>query len=154
MKFSSKEVIDAPPEAVFAALSDFDAHERLGARRGVQARRKDTLAAPGQGTQWDLEFKYRGKDHRMTAELVAWSPPDAMSAVLISRSVHALVLVELTPLSRARTRVRVDLEVEPKNLAARLFVQSLRLARARVNERYDNRVRTFLKDIEVRLGSA
>jgi hypothetical protein len=40
-------------------------------------------------------------------------------------------------LSPRRSRVRIDLEVKPKTLAARLFINTLRLAKGRVQARFE-----------------
>lgn len=39
-------------------------------------------------------------------------------------------------LSPRRSRVRMDLEVKPKTLAARLFINTMRLAKGRVQGRF------------------
>ncbi|MFC7705794.1 SRPBCC family protein [Plastorhodobacter daqingensis] len=154
MDFVTTEDLEAPIASVFSALTDFDAFEKMAARRGVQTRRTDGLPGAGAGMAWQLDFRYRGKPRRMTLLLADHQPPEQMRLTGDSRAVAGELLIELIELARNRTRVRVVLQVAPKTIPAKLLVQSLRLARARVNERYEARVRSFLKDLETRLQRA
>ncbi len=154
MKFTAKEDIGAPIEAVFAALTDFDSFEKMGLRRGVQARRTDPWGGTGVGTSWLLDFSYRGKPRQIQAELTSFTRPTGMVSNSDSRVGSGRMEVRLLELAPNRTRVQVDLEVTPRTLPAKLLVQSLRLARGRVNDRYETRVGLFLRDIEARLVRA
>ena len=53
-------------------------------------------------------------------------------------------------LGAKRTRMVVVSEAKPKTLAARLILQSLRLARARVQRRVDGRIGAIAQEIEDR----
>ena len=56
MKFSTKEDIDAPIDAVFEMLCEFDQFERAAMRRGAEVQRVDQLAEPGVGMLWEAAF--------------------------------------------------------------------------------------------------
>jgi hypothetical protein len=58
--------------------------------------------------------------------------------------------VGLIALSRARTRLTVDLTLEPRTLAGRLIVQSLKLARGNMSKRFRLRVAEYAMDVEER----
>jgi hypothetical protein len=53
-------------------------------------------------------------------------------------------------LSRARTRLNVDLSVTPRNLAGRLLVQSMKLAKGKLGKRFRLRVAEYAMDVEER----
>jgi hypothetical protein len=48
--------------------------------------------------------------------------------------------VDLLELGKRRTRLTVVTEIRPRTLAARLFLQSLKLARSRITRRYQARI--------------
>jgi hypothetical protein len=54
----------------------------------------------------------------------------------------------LDPLSQTQTRMSVDIELEPQTLYARLFVQSLKLARAQANKRFQERISRLASYLE------
>jgi len=49
MKFSSNEDVEAPKDAVFEMLTDFDTFERVILRQGAQIARTDSLRKKGVG---------------------------------------------------------------------------------------------------------
>jgi hypothetical protein len=55
-------------------------------------------------------------------------------------------------LSRARTRLVLEIELKPETLAARLLVQSMKLARGALDKRLQVRVAEFAKAVEERHG--
>ena len=55
-KFSSHEDIEAPAQAVFAALSDHEQFQRVMQQRGVAMRRVDDRPEVGPGMAWEIDF--------------------------------------------------------------------------------------------------
>lgn len=152
MKFSTREDISAPIEEVFAAVSNFEAAERAVLRRGAQVSRTDALTAPGVGMAWKSRFKFRGKTRDLTAELTEYTRPDTMTVSTDSEGLAGVMSVELVALSPRQTRLAVALELKPKTLTARLFLQSLRLAKSSLTRRFKGGVTRFARDLENRLG--
>jgi hypothetical protein len=58
--------------------------------------------------------------------------------------------VDLVELGPKRTRVVVSTQIAPKTIAARLFVQAMKLARRRVQRRFDGRMARFAAEMEER----
>lgn len=150
MKFSATEDIAAPIGFVYAQLTDFHAFERSALRRGAEVQRIDNGPTPGIGMAWDIAFKLRGKMRELKMEVTSLDAPNGM--VLSSRSpaMGGDVVVDLVALSRARTRLNLDIELRPKNLSSRLLVQSFRLARSNLTNRYHQRVAGFAREMEDR----
>lgn len=62
--------------------------------------------------------------------------------------------LDLLEMSTKRTRLHATFDVTPRNLTARLFIQSLRLARARMDRKYAFRVAQVIADIETTYDQA
>jgi len=151
MKFSTREDVAAPIDRVFAALCDFDGFERQAMRRGVDVQRVDALSTPGVGMRWKVAFDMRGRRRKADLELVRFDVPNEMVFDIKSPNIEGAFTVELLALSRSRTRMAIAFEVTPLNLAARLLVQSLKLAKVSLSKRFKLRVADYAKGLEDRL---
>ena len=150
MKFSTREDIEAPIDFVFAGFTDFNAFERAALRRGADVQRLDRLSDPGAGMAWDAAFNLKGRRREMQMELTEFDPPNCLTLTSRSSSMAGDMILELVALSRGRTRVHVALELKPKNLSARLIVQSIKLMRGKVSKRFKTRIADFAQDVENR----
>ena len=150
MKLTSKQDIEAPLAFVFQQLSDFESWERAAMRRGAEVSRTDKLRAPGPGMQWLARFRYRSRDRKMEIRLDRIEPPSHLGFTGISKLVDGEISVDLIELGQMRTRVHVSLDLKPKTLTAKLYVQSLRLARSRVEKNFGQRVAQMTSEIEER----
>lgn len=150
MKFTTKEDIEAPIDAVFRAVSNFSTIERSALRRGARVQRVDRKTHPSTSIAWDVGFTFRGKKRDMLVELTEFDEPNRLLAQSLSGGLEGEVSVDLVALSRNRTRMAIDIEVKPKTLSARLMVQSMRLAKTKLTKRYRLKVAGFATDIEDR----
>lgn len=147
MKFSTRAEIEAPMAHVFAKLSDFSAFERRALRHGVQV----TRCADGPvavGTQWEIVFKLRGRERRMRATLAALDVPEMYRFDAVSDGLNVQSAVELIALSPKRTRLVVSVDLRPRSLTARVLLQSMKLAKTKLNKRFKARVLEYAEDIE------
>lgn len=150
MKFSTNEDIDAPIDAVFEMLCDFETFERSAMRRGAEVQRVDQMAVPGAGMTWQARFDLRGKRREMEVEIVTFDRPNEIVLESTSPGMLGTTSFELIALSRSRTRVKVELEVKPLTLSARLLVQSLKLAKNSLGKKFKLRVAEYAKMMEDR----
>ncbi|MBR9764508.1 MAG: SRPBCC family protein [Rhodobacteraceae bacterium] len=148
MKFVAKEDIEAPIDEVFARITDFHAFERSAIRRGAEVKRLDNPPLTGPGAGWEVRFDLRGKRRIIGLEVTDFDGPERMQLKLRSEGLKGHVLVDLVALSRARTRLRVETELKPKTLSARLLIQSLRLARGTIEKRLAERMAEFAASLE------
>ncbi len=58
--------------------------------------------------------------------------------------------VNLQALSPTRTRVAVDVELTPKSLSAKLLMQPLKLAKIRLDTRFEERIEAYVREMEAR----
>lgn len=154
MKFSTKKDIEAPIDQVWNALADFEGWERAAMRRGAEVSRTDTLRSPGLGMGWLGRFLYRGKERQVTVKLTELAAKAVLGFNGQSNAIEADCRVELMEMSAKRTRLHVTMEVKPRSLGARLFLQSLRLARAKVDRKFETRVSQLADDLEARFRHA
>jgi len=150
MKFGTKQDIAAPIEFVFEQMTDFKAIERAAMRRGAEVQRVDTMKSTGLGMAWDAAFAMRGKTRNIQLELTEFDPPNGLVMSSRSSSLGGQMVVELVALSRGQTRVAMDVELLPKNLSAKLLVQSMKLARKSLMTRVDARLEAYSVEIEQR----
>lgn len=148
MKFSTREDIDAPIDHVFQAVTDFEAYERQALRRGADVKRLDDGPVKV-GSTWDVAFSFRGKERQVKATLAAMDP-QGLKVEAVSPNLEGETLVELVPLSPQRTRLAIGIDMRAKTLTARLMLQSLKLAKASLNQRFKKRVADFAEDTEAR----
>lgn len=150
MKFSGRTDIEAPIAYVFDMLTDFDYWERAAMRRGADVARTDKLKAAGAGMSWHLRFGWRGRERQLQMKLETLERPHLIAFAGDGPSVTLGIHCELMELSAKRCRMIVQTEVKPKTLAARLFIQSMKLARGKVMKRYDARLKSAATLIEAR----
>ena len=150
MKFSTKEDVEAPIDAVFTMLCDFESFERSAMRRGAEVQRVDQMNVPGPGMTWRVAFDLRGKRRELTLEMVTFDRPNEMVIDSMSQGLAGQMSFELMPLSRNSTRVLVALEIKPLTLSARLWVQSLKLAKTTLTKKYKDRVAEYARGMEER----
>jgi len=153
MKFSTRQDIEAPIDYVFGRTTDFEAIERQALRRGIEVDRADTLDGTGRGMRWNVEFPYRGKSRKIKGELTEYDAPNSYLIQSVSGGVEADFDMEFLPLSRNRTRMIVGLQLSPKSLSARLLVQSLKLAKKSLDERFAKRIAQIASDVQNRYSA-
>ena len=150
MKFSTKEDLEIPVETAFNYLTDFAVYERAVKLRGAEIARQFDDPAPREGLEWKAKFTFRGKQRKMDIRLSKCEPQKLLQFSGTSPSVISEFVIELVQLAPARTRMHVELDIKPRSLAARLMIQSARLARSKLNRRFKNRIADFADDLEQR----
>ncbi|GAA6161657.1 hypothetical protein NBRC116589_38310 [Ruegeria sp. HU-ET01832] len=150
MQFTAHEDIDAPINAVFEMVADFERFERMAMRRGIEVRRLSGHMGVVPGTTWQADFKLRGKPRRVSIEMTECDPPARMQFNAAGKGVSGTTTVDFLALSQRRTRLSVDLSLAAKSLPARLFLQSIRLGKSRFKRRFQSRLSEFSREIEER----
>jgi hypothetical protein len=154
MKFSTREDIDAPIETVFQAVTNFDHFERQAMRRGAEIERLAPDAPFREGFAWAARIPYRGRMRDIKVSIRELRSPEAYSLFSESGGVESTFDVTLLALSRTRTRLQVGLDLRPKSIPARIFIQSLKLAKSNLNDKFETRVANFAREIPGRSNFA
>ncbi|MBJ6372373.1 SRPBCC family protein [Sedimentitalea arenosa] len=150
MQFSTREDIDAPIDAVFAMVSDARRFERSAIRRGADVARTRGEGAPTIGSTWRVRFPMRGKHRNLEVVVIDCEPPNAMTFSGVSQGIDGRLTLDLIALSPHRTRMALVVNMAPKSIAARLFLQSLKLAKTTLTKRYKLRIAEFARTLERR----
>ncbi len=150
MKVTTRHDIEAPVDFVFKTLTDFDSWERSAMRRGADVVRTDKLTAVAPGLSWLVRFRYRGKDRKLAIRLTAIDPGARAAFAIDGGLFEGTSIVDLLELGVNRTRLVMVGEAKPKTLGARLILQSLRLARGRVQRTMDRRVAAIGEEVTQR----
>ena len=148
MKFSTKEDIEAGIEFVFERCSDNKAFKRSAMRRGIEVRRTIGEGPISKGSSWETAFEFRGKPRAAKIDVTAFDAPNALTVVFESGGLEGVIDLELIALSPNRTRMGIELEIKPRTLAARLMLQSMKLARQSLVKKFKTRVADFAEEIE------
>lgn len=149
MELTAREDIEAPQERVFAMLSDFDTIERQAMRRGTEITR--TCDGPGAGMAWRAAFQFRGKKRVAAVTLSDYQPPDQLVFDSVTGGLEMKLTLDVVALSPNRTRINVTSVLSAKTLSARLFLQSIKLARGGIDKRFRKRVGELAGEMETRL---
>ena len=137
MKLTAKTDLEVPAAAVFASLVDHPAWERDATRNGVEVERPAGTPATGVGAEWRIRGHFRGKARKVQVKIEEMTQDQRIALGLDSPSIEGTTRLEIMVLSPRRSRMRVDLEIKPKTLAARLFINTMRLAKGRVQARFE-----------------
>ena len=153
MKFSTRTELRVPVDYLFGAIADM---ERLGQAlrsKGVKIDGPADAVELQAGQKWQASFPYRGKSRNLTAMIAELSKPDMIVVDSATSGLESRCEIELGALSPDKTRLRISVELRPKTMSARLFLQSLKLVKARADQKFVARVRTYLFDIERGFGA-
>ncbi len=151
MKFSTREDIEAPIDEVFASLTDFAYFERQAMRRGIEVTRDNP--APGEGAAWSVRAPFRGKTRDIVLDVTRLVKPENLLVHSKSSGMSCDFEVKLMSLSRQRTRMIVSADIRPQTFAARVVIQSLKLAKATLSRRFETRVAGLARRIEDRFAT-
>ena len=143
MKLTAKTDLEVPAAFVFATLIDSASWEREAVRNGVEVERPQDSPDSGVGASWRIRGHFRGKARKVLVRIDELTPGQRLALMMDSPSIEGISRLEVMVLSPRRSRLRADLEVKPKTLAARLFINTMRLAKGRVQARFEKGLGTL-----------
>lgn len=148
MKLKISQDAEAGADTVYAGLMDMPRYEAALHDRGIELKRRGGWGVPEIGAGWTGRADIRGKIRQIEAEITAMEPGRGVSVAARIGGLRMEHVVTLVPLGQAVTRVNLVTDLRPDTLTARLLVQSLKLARARVLDGMQARLNTELRRIE------
>ncbi|WP_299359562.1 SRPBCC family protein [uncultured Paracoccus sp.] len=145
MKFSTRHDSDVPAEALFDAVSDFARAERLLVRRGAQVRRVTDAELA-----WDIAFDLRGRPRDLRLAVTRLDRPEVIALEGRGELFDLHLVITVISLARSRSRLVVEVEAKPRNLRARLAMQTARLAKPQLDRQFARRIGRFMSEIAAR----
>ena len=152
MKFVAKQDVELPQQTLFDRMADFQMFERVALRRGVDVVRTGSLASKS-GIKWDCKFEFRTRKRDACVQVTEFNSPDHLAFLVTNTALNIKLEIMLSALSKKQSRLLVTSVIEPKTLAARLLVQSMKLTRSKYNQRYQKRVAEVANELAA-LGPA
>ena len=150
MKLSTRQEVGAPIGFVFDMLCDFESWERSALRRGASLERTDSLLVPEPGMGWEVQFEFHGKPRSGQVRLHEIDAPQKLRFTGAGSSFEGSLDIDLLELGPRLTRVAVVSEARPRTISARIVLQSAKLGKAKLTERYEQRIARFAAEIEDR----
>jgi len=89
----------------------------------------------GPGTVWHLDVVSRGKEWPMTITLVDMEKAEVMRMRVTSEMLDADIAFVFADLPEKGSQVRAEIDLAPRTLTARVGIQTLRLAKGKVEQR-------------------
>ena len=140
MKLTAKTDLEAPVEFLHAYLCDNATWEREAIRRGVEVERPADMPLTGVGAGWRIKVPFRGRVRKVLLRVDEIVQDQTIAYSFEGQALVGTTVLEMKALSPRRCRLKVTIDAKPKTLAARLFLNTLRLARRKVEERFEKRV--------------
>ncbi len=144
MKFSTRIDTDLPAKRLFEVVGNFDALERMVIGRGATVARIDPSNEPGIGMGWNIGFDWRGKARQLRLAVTRFDRPEQMMMAGHSDALDVTVVATVVALSRVKSRLIFETEVRPRNMKARLMLQTAKLGKAQLDRRYQRRIEDFV----------
>jgi hypothetical protein len=150
MKLTAKTDLEAPVEFLHAYLCDNATWERDAIRRGIEVERPADMPLTGVGAGWRIRVPFRGTVRKVLLRVDEIVQDRIIAYSFEGQALVGTAVLEVRALSPRRSRLKLTVDAKPKTLAARLFLNTLRLARRKVEERFEKRVAQLGARVEER----
>lgn len=147
MKFATRQDSELPAEDLFAAISDFPLAERMLVSKGAQVRRLDPSREPGAGMVWQVGFDFRGKRRDMRLSVIRFDRPENLTMEGVSEMFDLTIEMTVIALTRAKSRLIFEVEAKPRNMRARLLLQTAKLGKSQLDRQFASRIAYYVAGI-------
>lgn len=140
MKFSTRVNSSSTAEQLFDRVTDFSRLEQMLIKNKVSVSRINPADEPGAGMAWKLAFDWRSKTHVLRLDVRRFDRPDVVFITGTSDLFDLLITITVFGLTQTRSRLIFETEVLPRNMRARVIIQTAKLAKGRLDRRYEQRI--------------
>ncbi|CAM3340895.1 hypothetical protein SAMN04488021_1569 [Paracoccus aminovorans] len=144
MKFSTRQDTDLPADALFRAVGNFPCIERMLVRRGATVRRQDAMAEPGVGMGWQIGFDWRGRRREFDLAVTGYAPPEVIALEGVSDQFNLSIRMTVVALTRSKSRLIFETDVQPRGMKARLLLQTAKLGKSQLDRKFAERIADFV----------
>lgn len=148
MKFSTRCDTDSSAPDLFDRISDFNQIEHLLMRRGASVQRIDPAQEPGTGIGWNIGFDWRARARALRLEVVRFDRPERLTMSGLSDSFDIVVDMTVVALGRNRSRLIFETEIRPRNMRARLMLQTAKLGKGQLDRKFTRRIDAFVAELQ------
>ncbi|AUM74027.1 hypothetical protein [Paracoccus jeotgali] len=145
MKFSTRIDRQVAATELFDALADFDRLERMLLRRGVAVTPVNDISIGAR--VWNLAFDWRGQRRELQLALVQFDRPERLGLTGVSTPFDLRLDLSVIAMSRQKTRLIFELDVRPRNMRARLALQTAKLGKGQLDRKIAKKVKAFVDDV-------
>jgi len=132
MKIAATRDFKRAREKVFASFADPARMDAVLGSLGANLRREGD---GGVGTIWHLDVTSGGKLRPVAITSVEVRPPEVLVLQAASEMLDADVVFAFADLSEGGCQVAAEIDLAPKTLTARVAIQTLRLARGKIEQK-------------------
>ncbi|WP_299839521.1 hypothetical protein [uncultured Paracoccus sp.] len=147
MKFSTRKDTELTADQLFQSLVDFDRLERILARRGAAVTRLHPAQQPAAGAGWQVGFDWRGRRRELRLEVMQLEAPGRMVISGLSEAFDLIIDLTVMALSKQRSRVIFEAEALPRNMRARLMLQTAKLGKSQLDRKFDTGVARLVNEL-------
>lgn len=148
MKFSTRCDLDAPAADTFDRVSNFSRIEQMLLRRGVSIQRADPAQPAGVGMGWVLGFDWRARARELRLEVTRLDHPEHVGLTGLSDAFDIAIDMTVVALGRVRSRLIFETEIRPRNMRARLMLQTAKLGKGQLDRRFAQRIDRFVAELQ------
>ena len=147
MKFSTRIDFDEPVTTLFDRLGSSDNLEKLLVRRGASISRIDSARESGTALGWMIGFDWRGRRRDLRLKVTRFDRPQRISMTGQGDSFDLEIDLSIVALSKSRSRVIFETGIRPRNMRARLLLQTAKLAKPQLDAKFARGVGDLLNQL-------
>ncbi|WP_420395944.1 hypothetical protein [Nioella sp.] len=148
MIFETREDVDVPRDFAFSRFADFTRYEASARQYGADIRRVNGFTEIAEGCSWRGSAVVRGKARGVEAVITRLNRPDHAQMKTTVGGMTVDVDLYFEDLGPEKTQVRVTAHLKATTLAARLILQTVKLARRQIQGKIDSRIVALANEYE------
>ncbi len=148
MKFETIEEVSAPQDFTFARFTNYIRYEDMARNFGADIRRVGGFTDVSEGATWRGSMAIQGRTRGVEAVVVAYDPSDYARVDTTVGGMSVVFEMRFEALDGEKTRLVSTAELKAKTLAARLIIQSAKLARKRLQAKISSKIVALANEYE------
>ncbi len=135
MKFDYKTTINVPVEYAFARLTDFDKFEKEGFGNISKFTPVGDISAPNIGAKWKVRSEFQGRQRSYALQLRKLVANETVVLGNGSDKFDVEACFGLSKMDSTKTNFTFELNASAKTITGRLIMQTMQLARSRIEKK-------------------